>query len=104
MAFKVIPNPEFTHKVEIEVPADGGHETQTLQARFRYVPADDLTGKTGREYVEAVLVSLDDLADAQGQAIAYSHAVRDECLALPWVQIGLIRGYNTALTGHRLGN
>jgi hypothetical protein len=104
MTFKVITNPEFTHTVAIHVPVDGGHEEQTLQARFRYVPPEELADKNGREYAETVLVSLDDLADADGMRIPYSPAIREECLSLPWVVLGLVRGYNAGLLKARLGN
>ncbi|RUS64870.1 hypothetical protein EGN72_02445 [Pseudorhodobacter sp. E13] len=104
MTFKVITNPEFTHTVTVDVPVDGGFEEQTLLARFRFVPPGELAGMNGRDYADAVLVSLDDLADAEGTAIPYSAAVREECLGLPWVVLGLVRGYNAALLKARLGN
>ena len=104
MTFKVITNPEFTHTVTVNVPVDGGFEEQTLQARFRFVPPADLAAMNGREYADAVLVSLDDLADAEGKAIPYTVAVREECLGLPWVVLGLVQGYNAALVKSRLGN
>jgi hypothetical protein len=104
MAFKLITNPEFTHSVTIFVPADGGHEEQTLQARYRYVPTDDLPTMSGRAYVEAVLVSLDDVADEKGKPLPDSPELREAMLSLPWVVMGLMQGYNAALIKARLGN
>jgi hypothetical protein len=58
----------------------------------------------GRAYADAVLVSLDDLADAEGKAIPYTVAVREMCLGLPWVVLGLVQGYNAALMKAQTGN
>lgn len=104
MTFKVITKPEFTHTVAVNVPVDGGFEEQTLQARFRFVPPADLAEMNGRDYADAVLVSLDDLADADGTPLPYSADVRADCLGLPWVVLGLVQGYNAALMKARLGN
>lgn len=104
MTFKLITRPAFTHTVTINAPVDGGFEEQTLQARYRYVPPDDLPTTSGREYVDAVLVSLDDLADETGKPLPYSDEVRETCLSLPWVVMGLMQGYNAGLIKARLGN
>lgn len=104
MTFKVITNPEFTHTVTIHAPIDGGFEEQTLQARYRFVPPAALAEMNGRDYADAVLISLDDLAGADGKAIPYTVAVREACLGLPWVVLGLVRGYNAALMQARSGN
>lgn len=104
MTFKVIAKPEFTHTVTVHTPVDDGFDAQTLQARFRFVPPAELANMNGRNYADAVLVSLDDLADAEGKAIPYTAAVREECLGLPWVVLGLVRGYNAALMKAQAGN
>jgi hypothetical protein len=104
MTFKLIKRPEFTHTVTIHSPVDGGFEEQTLQARYRFVPTEDLPTTSGREFVDAVLVSLDDLVDDQSKPLADSPEVRAAMLSLPWVVMGLITGYNTGLVKARLGN
>ena len=108
--FKITESPEFTHKVVVAVPVDGGFKEETLMARFRVVGQDqlsELADATPGNYgalVEKIVVSLDDLADAEGQPLPYNDAVRKAVMDLPYVRTALMRTYSEAVSGARRGN
>ena len=106
--FKIATSPEFTHTVRVQVPVDGGHEEQTFDCRFRVVDDPDeksLLAVDGvKQFLRDIIVSFDDLADAQGKPVSYSDAVRDRILALPNVRLALLRTYRNALSKAQTGN
>lgn len=106
--FKVVAEPQFTHTVKVRVPVDGGHEDQSFKARFRVVDTAEV-GKIELEEgrgaaVKRILVSMDELADADGNPVSYSDALRDQLIQLPYVEIALYRTYLEAVVGAKTGN
>lgn len=101
--FKLISNPEFSHDVPVMVPVDGGHEEQTLRARFRVTDADPDT-TSAVDYLKKVFVGVEHLVDDAGSPVAWSDAVRDRLIAMPYVRLALFRAYAAATTKARLGN
>ena len=106
--FKVVAEPQFTHTVKVRVPVDGGHEDQSFKARFRVIDTDEVAEielKEGRKAaVKRILVSMDELTDADGNPVSYSDALRDQLIQLPYVEIALYRTYLEAVTGAKTGN
>jgi len=108
--FKIAKNPEFTHKVPVQVPVDGGHEEQVLKCRFRVVPPEtisihDLMTAEGTEsYLRAICVRFEDVVDEEGTPIPHSDALTDQLLAVPFVRLALVRAYSAAMAKGRLGN
>jgi hypothetical protein len=110
MAFKLAKNPEFTHKVTIPVPIDGGHRDEVLKCRFRVVSAETLalhdlmTAEGTESYLRAICVRFEDVVDEAGQPIEHSDELTEQLIALPFVRLALVRAYTAAMAKARLGN
>lgn len=108
MSLRVTPNPTFTTRATVHVPADGGHEKQELTVRFKFKDDDELPVITGVDggtnFLRAVIVDLQDLVDEAGAAVAYDDVLRDRLLKLPYFRTALIRAYFAAINGAALGN
>ena len=108
--FKIADNPTFTHTVEIDVPADGGSERQSLKATFRVLPASELAEfNTARndgqqDFLRAVIVKIDDLVGEDDRPLPYNDRLRDHLLDLFYVRIPLMNAYTQAMVMGRVGN
>jgi len=109
--FKIVSNPTFTHEVKVAVPCDGGYRDESCRATFRVIPhgeganlnlgdADEST-----EFLRKIVVSIDDIADDNGNALPWNDEVRDQLFAnFPYLRRALARTYFTALQGERVKN
>jgi hypothetical protein len=108
--FKIDQNPSFTRRVEIKVPADGGHELQDMSVTFRVLSDDEIesfdmrTARGEREFLSATVCHLDDVEDEAGRKLPYSDGLRDRLIALAYVRVALINAYYAALMGARVKN
>jgi len=108
--FKIDQNPTFTRRVEIKVPADGGHERQDFNVTFRALPdaeieAFDMRTTVGeREFLSAAVTHFDDVEDEDGKALPYSDSLRDRLIGLAYVRVALINAYTAAMIGARVKN
>ena len=108
--FKIAPAPEFTHKVPVLVPVDGGHREEVLSVRYRVIPSEQMEAFDGRNteefkvYLRSIVVSLNDLVDAADKPVAYTDQVREVVFDLPYARLAIARAYSAALTKARLGN
>jgi len=108
--FKVTNEPTFTHDVTARVPVDGGFEDQRFKATFRVIDTEEadtftLTTVEGqRGFLRRVVVTLSDLADAEGKPIEFNAAVFDAVLKLPWACAALARAYFLGVSGAKAGN
>ncbi|WP_417726177.1 hypothetical protein [Roseovarius sp.] len=108
--FKIDQTPSFTHRVEIKVPADGGHELQDMQVTFRVLPDEEVEGfdmrtaRGEREFLGAVVTGFDDVEDEKGAKLPYSHALRDRLIGLAYVRVAMINAYYAAIMGKRVKN
>jgi hypothetical protein len=108
--FKIAKSPEFTHKVAIQVPVDGGHQEQTLKCRFRVVSAETLalhdlmTAEGTESYLRAICVRFEDVVDDDGQPVEHSDELTNQLLGIPFVRLALIRAYTAAMAKAKLGN
>jgi hypothetical protein len=104
---KLSQRPKFRHKVTARVPIDGGFREEVFGCTFQLAsdPDASLAGDTLKEaFLRDIIVELHDLADDKGNAIEYSHEVRDAALALPWARMALLSAYFEAILGARLKN
>jgi hypothetical protein len=110
MAFKIAKSPEFTHKVAVQVPIDGGHKEETLKCRFRALSADEMsqhdlmTAEGTEAYLRAICVSFEDVVDEDGQPLEHSDQLKNTLLGIPFVRIALVRAYSAAMAKAKLGN
>lgn len=108
--FKLLEDPQFTHDAAISVPVDGGHEEQTLKARFRVISDDeaaefDATTTDGlTQFLRRVVVRIDDVVDEAGEQIVWSEQLYEQLLGIAYVRLGLWQGYLKGIVGARLGN
>ncbi|WP_297772674.1 hypothetical protein [uncultured Roseovarius sp.] len=108
--FKIDQKPTFTRRVEIKVPADGGHEMQDLEVTFRVLPDEEIeafdmrTTRGEREFLAATVFHIDDVEDEKGSALPYSDNLRDRLVGLAYVRVALINAYYAALMGSRVKN
>ncbi len=108
--FKIDDNPTFTHTVEIDVPADGGSERQSLKATFRVLPASELAefdtsrNEGQKDFLRAVIVKLDDIVGGDDKPLPYNDKLRDHLLDLFYVRIPLMNAYSRAMVIGRVGN
>ena len=108
--FKIAKTPRFTHVVPIKVPVDGGFDEQTIRATFEVITDDEfasfdtMTAEGLKDLVRKILVRLDDMVDEQGKPLPYSDDLRDQLLELPYMRLGLLRGYQAAMIGAKAGN
>lgn len=108
--FKIVEEPTFTHTVKVKVPIDGGYRDETCKATYRVISPElsdtyDLKTTDGStEFLRAVLMKMDDIADAQGQPLEWSDEVRDQVLKLPYARAALAGAYFGALNGAKKGN
>ena len=108
--FKIATNPEFTHKVPVQVPVDGGHKEETLRCRFRVISAETLavhdlmTAEGTESYLRAICVRFEDVVDDQGQPVEHSDELTNQLIGIPFVRLALVRAYTAAMAKGRLGN
>lgn len=108
--FKIIAEPTFTHRVTILVPADNGHREESLTVTFRVLSVEDqaqfnLTReRESDQFLRAIVVKMDDVADEEGKKIPYNDQLRDRILAIPYVRSAVAAAYFTAVNKAQLGN
>jgi len=106
--FKVSSEPEFTRRVTVFVPSDGGHIPQTFSVTFRVLDDEQLGGTDGveaqKDSLRKVIVKMDELIDDNDEAIPYSDGIRDQLLGLSYVRLALLKTYVSAVTKMKSGN
>ena len=108
--FKIATETTFTHPVKVMIPVDGGHEAADFRAKFLVLPSDrekdfDLaTAEGSNGFLRAILVSADDVAGDDGEALPWSDALRDRLLQVPFVRTALTRTYFRAVQKAAEGN
>ena len=108
--FKIEKNPTFAHEVKVQVPVDGGFETQSFKARFKLLTADALaeydTSTTAgmNTFLKDVVVDLEDIVDDNNEPVPFSDRLRDQVIgSLPALN-ALFNTYISACSQARLGN
>ena len=96
--FTLVKNPTFRSTATIHVPTDDGVQAQTLTVRFRLLGAGEEPG-ADLDFLQRVIVSLEDVVDETDAALPYCDEVRDLLLARPFVRQGLVQAYFDTVTG-----
>lgn len=108
--FVVTNDPKFTHVVDAMAPTDGGFQKQSFKVTFRLVEGEefekfDLNTREGStEFLRRIIAGMDELVDANDQAIPYSDAIRDQVIRLPWARRAIVRTYFSAVNKEAEGN
>lgn len=108
--FKIVDKPTFKRTVTVRIPSGDDFAEATMIATFRAIPVSEAakfdlnTAKGTRNFLEQVIVRLDDVADAQGSPLDWDETVRDAVLDLPYARQGLLEAYGIAVVGARQGN
>lgn len=109
--FKVTATPTFSRTVKVKVPDDeGGFRLETLRARFRVVPVEDMEGHDFNtpagvgKFLEQAVADLEDLADAHGQPIECDDRVRAQVFGTPYARAALLQSYLDGINGAKEGN
>ena len=108
--FVLDPNPKFTHPVTVQVPVDGGHDTQTFKVTYRVLGeaalADyDLNDReSSTRFLADVVVGFEDVRDANEQPVPFSDRARDALVDLPFVRVPMVKSYFDAVYKAKLGN
>ena len=103
MALKILNNPTFVIEAKITVPTDEGMVDQSVTARFRMLPPEDLE-LTLADFMTKAVLHIDGIVDDVGGKLDWSDALAARVLKLPFVAMGLWKAYNLAMTGARAGN
>jgi len=110
MSLKIVDELTFTHTVWVMTPSDGGATKESLKATFRVLDVDearsfDLSDGAGvTDFLERIVVRLDDIVGADNRPIPYSDGVRKKLVKLPHVRAALAQAYFEAVGGARAGN
>ena len=104
MVLKIAKNPTFTTEAKINVPTDDGLVEQSVVARFRVLPMEDLEALTVKDFVARALISVDGIVDETGHALDWTDEVKTTCLARPFFYLGVYRAYDFAMAGAKQGN
>ena len=108
--FKIIDDATFTRPITAYRPEGDGQVEEKFSATFRTIPPEEadgfnlLSAEGATEFLKRVIVRLDDIGDAQGQAVDYSEEVRDQVFRLPWARGPLARTYFEEVRGAKAGN
>jgi hypothetical protein len=108
--FVVTKHPQFTHKVKVQVPVNGGFETQDFDATFNVVPTDEVgdydlsSGAGSTDFLRRAVDSITDLVDENDQPITYNDGIRDLLFGQLYVRRALVRTYFDAVSGAQAGN
>ncbi|MEZ5752859.1 MAG: hypothetical protein R3D60_13145 [Paracoccaceae bacterium] len=103
---KLSRNPEFSHKVKIRVPVDGGYADHEITARFRVVPWSELGSIEANpaEQLRRIWVGWDGIVDDDNAAIPFSDEARDRMIDMMFIRVPLLRAYVEAVGGAKRGN
>lgn len=105
--FKLAAEPIFTHVVPILVPVDGGLEKQTMKVTYNVLTSEryrELLDEDQFALVRELIARIEDVVDQNGDPMDYNDALRDHLIELPYVRLGLLRGYNDAIVGAQAKN
>lgn len=110
MSFKVVQERQFTHRVKIFTPVDGGHREESVKATYRVLDTEaiedyDLASTEGTtEFLRAVIVRIDEVLGEDNEALPYNDELRDALLRMPYVRAALGKSYFDGISKGRKGN
>lgn len=104
--FKIQQNPEFSHKVKVRVPVDGGFADQELTVRYAVRNWDDVVAldHDPAEQVRFVMIGWEGVVDEAGNEVPYSDEAREMLISQVYARVAIVRAYIDALVPARRGN
>lgn len=107
---KIDDNPTFTREVTVHIPKGRGSEKQTFFATFVAIDDDEAgkfdlsTNADSKAFLRKVVVGLDEIEDAEGKAMPFSHELLEKLMNKPWSMGPLadayLRGVRQAAEGN----
>lgn len=124
MSFVLDLSDGYTWPVEFSLAVDGGHETQTFEARFARVSQErtEQLLRAGREYAmslqdgqpaagmsdrdiaEELLIGWSDVKDGKGGEVPFSKAAKAKLLSVPGVAAAVMTAWCKSLRAAKEGN
>lgn len=108
---KIVKNPEFTAKVKVTVPVNGGSSDASFTGRFRALTVTEAEGFNlattagTTEYLRDIFIGWgEDVAEEDGTPLSFNDETRDQLIDIPYVRMGLLATYNAAMSGAKRGN
>jgi hypothetical protein len=107
---KVTTDRTFSRKITVLTPARDDYDEESFTVVFRYLDLEqthayDLDTRPGTtRFLEAVVVELSDLTDANDKPWAYDTTVRDIVFRMPNARAAIIAAYFDATGKVKLGN
>jgi len=101
--FKLVSNPEFKRTVPVNIPDDNGTRREEFTANFRLIgvaalaAADTLTPEGTTKFLNAVVVSCEDLQDEAGKPLNWNDKVRDQLFDFAPARRALLSAYEAGL-------
>ena len=108
--FMINDNPEFTHPVKVMTPVDGGHREDEMKVRFRVLSVDEVEGYDlntpdgTKEFLKAVIVTIEDVVGEDKKPLPYNDALRDQLIGMYNVRAAMSNTYIRAVMKARVGN
>jgi hypothetical protein len=108
--FNVVTKPTFTRDVPVSVPSGDSFKEESLKATYSVLSDTDrdafdlATTEDVKAFLREIIVSLDDLADENGQPVTYSPAILEDLLGLGYVRLALLTTYTRAQVKAVTGN
>jgi len=106
--FNITKKPEFTHTVTVLEPTDGGHTETDFKARFRVISDEEknefLKDGGTPAFLKAIIVSFEDIVGDDDKPMPYNDALRDQMIAIPYVNLALVNTYIRAVLKARVKN
>lgn len=108
--FKINQRPQFLRKVDIPVPADQGHEAQSIDVTFRALPEKDLVEFNTlvldgqKDLLRRVVANITDIVDDAGAPLPFTAELLDELMDWSFARLALMRAYAEAIAEARVGN
>jgi len=110
MAFKVVQERQFTHRVRIFTPVDGGHKEESVKVTYRVIDTEQVEGfdlgsvEDTTEFLRAVIVRIDEVLAEDNSPLPYNDELRDALVKVPYVRAAIGRGYFEGIGKGRKGN
>ena len=102
---KLQKNPTFTATVHATIPTDDGPVAQDFRVRFRVLPDAEWSEQADiREVLKRAVVSVQDVVDDDGEAIASSPDLIEQIVGAPYLRPALAQAYWQTIAGARAGN
>lgn len=102
--------PTFSRPVTVLIPSGTGTIEQSFSATFEALDIPEFNGfdlgteAGAKKFLERVFVGAEDVLDKTRDPVAWTIALRDRLIGLPWARKGLVRSYLSGFREDGQGN